>query len=172
MPRQVPHPLAMTHTLKVPCPKWRKIPPAIMCALLTEGLSALRCSAQEPWRDDRTVTCGSKALGTVAGPDRLLLLRAFTWYICRSTLFDSPSTEGSCSFTVEALFSRSKSTSPWTPCTQNGDGEVFRPQWAWAQCPPVCKDCGHSVRYLACLSSSNRSIQHFPSTPSLSLSRP
>lgn len=82
-PRQVPHPLPVTHPLKVPCPKWDKYHLAIMCALLTEGLSALRCSAQEPWRDDRTVTGGSKALGTVAGPDRLRRLRALAFPIFR-----------------------------------------------------------------------------------------
>lgn len=59
-----------------------------MCALLTENLSAPRCSAQELWRDDQTLTSGPKVLGCVAGTDRPRMLHALEWYIYRRTIFD------------------------------------------------------------------------------------
>lgn len=71
-----------------------------MCVLLTEGLSALQCSAQEPWREDRTVTSGSKALGIMAGPGRVGMLHSHgRLYMPKRTSVSTRSL-----YVVEALF--------------------------------------------------------------------
>lgn len=135
-----------------------------MHMLLTESLSALRYSAQEPWRDDQTLKGGSKALGIVAGPDRLRVLHALAWYIIRHRVFGFYSGHGRLNPTEVLLSSRDR--------TQNGYCEVFRFEWAWAQCPNVCKDGSRSLRHLARISSRNRIVQYFSASSSVPLSWP